>query len=210
MSTITTDNAASQASKSSAQSPPLTGHLYGLIAEYSNPAEVVHAAAKVRDAGYRYWDCHTPFPVHGLDQAMGVRRTILPVLVFGAGATGCLTGFLLQAFTNGSSLSVWAGVWVTGYPFLISGKPLLSVPAFIPVIFELTILFSVLATVGLLLLLNGLPRLYHPLFRSDRFRRASDDKFFISIEARDPRFYRSKTEQLLKSTGATAVEAVED
>lgn len=187
-----------------------TRHLHGLLAEFSNPAELVHAAAKVRDAGYRYWDCHTPFPVHGLDQAMGVKRTILPVLVFCGGATGCLAGFLLQAFTNASSLSIWAGVWVTGYPFLISGKPLLSLPAFIPVIFELTILFSVLSTVGFLLLLNGLPWLYHPLFTSDRFRRATDDRFFISIEARDPRFYRTKTEQLLRSLGASAVEAVED
>jgi len=187
-----------------------TRHLHGLLAEFTNPAELVHAAAKVRDAGYRYWDCHTPFPVHGLDQAMGVRRTILPVLVFCGGATGCLTGFLLQAFTNASSLTIWAGAKVTGYPFLISGKPLLSLPAFIPVIFELTILFSVLTTVGFLLLLNGLPWLYHPLFTSDRFRRATDDRFFISIEARDPRFYRTKTEQLLRSLGASAVEAVED
>ncbi len=194
----------------SESAPVRTGHLFGMLAEFQNPAQLVHAAAKVRDAGYRYWDCHTPFPVHGLDQAMGVRRTVLPVLVFCAGATGCLTGFLLQAFTNGSSLTVWALVWVTGYPFMISGKPYLSMPAFIPVMFELTILFSVLASVGLLLLLNGLPWLYHPLFRSERFRRFSDDKFFISIEARDPRFYRTKTEQLLKSLGASAVEAVED
>lgn len=205
MSIITTET-----SRPTDAAPARSGHMYGLLAEFNNPAEIVHAAAKVRDAGYRYWDCHTPFPVHGLDQAMGVRRTILPLLVFGAGATGCLAGFLLQAFTNGSSLSIWAGVWVTGYPFLISGKPLLSVPAFVPVMFELTILFSVLSTVGLLLLLNGLPRLYHPLFRSDRFRRSSDDRFFISIEARDPRFYRTKTEQLLKSLGASSVEAVED
>jgi hypothetical protein len=205
VSTITTDTPAHTTS-----APARTGHLYGMLAEFENPAQLVHAAAKVRDAGYRYWDCHTPFPVHGLDQAMGVRRTFLPVLVFIGGATGCLTGLLLQAFTNGSSLTLWALVWVTGYPFMISGKPYLSIPAFIPIIFELTVLFSVLSTVGLLLLLNGLPWLYHPLFRSDRFRRASDDKFFISIEARDPRFYKTKTEQLLKSLGATSVEAVED
>lgn len=205
MSTITTHTPAHTTT-----TPARTGHLYGMLAEFENPAQLVHAAAKVRDAGYRYWDCHTPFPVHGLDQAMGVRRTILPVLVFMGGATGCLTGFLLQAFTNGSSLTLWALVWVTGYPFMISGKPYLSIPAFIPIIFELTVLFSVLSSVGLLLLLNGLPWLYHPLFRSDRFRRASDDKFFISIEARDPRFYKTKTEQLLKSLGASSVEAVED
>jgi hypothetical protein len=190
-----------------AQAP---ARLYGLLAEFENPAQLMAAAEKVRDAGYRYWDCHTPFPVHGLDQAMGIKRTILPVCVFVAGATGCMAGFALQLFTNSFGLTIWAMVWVTGYPFLISGKPLLSIPAFIPVIFELTILFSALSTVGLMLLFNGLPWLHNPLFRSERFRRASDDRFFISIEARDPRFYRTKTEQLLKSLGATAVEAVED
>ncbi|MFO0783290.1 MAG: DUF3341 domain-containing protein [Phycisphaerales bacterium] len=199
-----------EAPKPATGAQPRQGHLYGLLAEFDNPAQLVHAAEKVRDAGYRYWDCHTPFPVHGLDQAMGVRRTILPVLVFMAGATGTLTGLGLQCFTNGTSLTLWALVWVTGYPFLISGKPLLSIPAFIPIVFELTVLFSVLSTVGLVFLLNGLPRLHHPLFRSDRFLRATDDKFFISIEARDPRFYRTKTEQLLKSLGAASVEAVED
>jgi len=190
-----------------AQAP---ARLYGLLAEFENPAQLMAAAEKVRDAGYRYWDCHTPFPVHGLDQAMGIKRTILPVCVFVAGATGCMAGFALQLFTNSFGLTIWAMVWVTGYPFLISCKPLLSIPAYIPVIFELTILFSALSTVGLMLLFNGLPWLHNPLFRSERFRRASDDRFFISIEARDPRFYRTKTEQLLKSLGATAVEAVED
>ena len=181
-----------------------------MLAEFENPAQLLEAAEKVRDAGYRYWDCHTPFPVHGLDGAMGIKRTALPWFVFGAGATGTLVAFLLQGFTNSWDLTIWAGVWVTGYPFLISGKPAMSLPAFIPVMFELTILFSALSTVGLMLLMNGLPRLHNPLFGSERFRRASDDRFFISIDARDPRFYRSKTEHFLKSLGASAVEAVED
>jgi hypothetical protein len=179
-----------------------------LLAEFENPAQIVAAAEKVRDAGYRYWDCHTPFPVHGLDDAMGIQRTILPVLVFCAGAAGCTTGLVLQLFTNSFDFTVWAMVWVTGYPFLISGKPALSIPAFIPVMFELTILFSALSCVGLMLLMNHLPRLHNPLFTCERFRRASDDRFFVSIEARDPRFYRSKTEAFLKSLGASAVEAV--
>lgn len=181
-----------------------------LLAEFENPAQILAAAEKVRDAGYRYWDCHTPFPVHGLDRAMGIQRTILPVMVFFAGAAGCTAGLLLQLFTNSFGFTIWALVWVTGYPFLISGKPALSIPAFIPVMFELTILFSALSTVFLMLGMNGLPWLHHPLFSSERFRRASDDRFFISIDARDPRFYRSKTEHFLKSLGATAVEAVED
>ena len=179
-----------------------------LLAEYENPAQLLAAAEKIRDKGYRYWDCHTPFPVHGLDDAMGVQRTLLPVFVFCAGAAGATTGLALQLFTNSFDFTIWAMVWVTGYPFLISGKPALSIPAFIPVIFELTILFSAFTAVGLMLLLNHLPRHHHPLLACDRFRRASDDRFFISVEARDPRFYRSKTEADLRATGAVAVEAV--
>ena len=197
-------------SSTTGTAPATRARVHGLLAEFHDPAALLHAAEKVRDAGYRYWDCHTPFPVHGLDQAMGIQRTLLPVLVFCAGAAGCTAGLSLQLFTNSFDFTVWAMVWVTGYPFLISGKPALSIPAFIPVIFELTVLFSALSTVGLMLLMNHLPRHHHPLFGSERFRRASDDRFFISIEARDPRFYRSKTEHFLKSLGATAVEAVED
>jgi hypothetical protein len=180
------------------------------MAEFRTPAEIMEAAKRVHAAGYRYWDCHVPFPVHGLDKAMGVRRTILPLLVFGAGASGAMVGFCLQAFANAASFSIWALVWVTGYPFLISGKPLMSVPAWIPVIFELTILLSALSTAGLMLLMNNLPRLSHPLLANNRFRRASDDRFFVVIEARDPKFLRSKTEAFMKSLGASHVEVVED
>jgi hypothetical protein len=196
-------------------SAPSTGQaaarpkVHGVLAEFHDPASLLHAAEKVRDAGYRWWDCHTPFPVHGLDKAMGIQRTILPLLVFGAGLTGTTVGFILQAFTNASSLSVWALVWVTGYPFLISGKPFLSLPAFIPVMFELTILLAATSCVGLMLLLNGLPWLSHPLLANKRFLRATDDRFFIVIQSRDPRFFRSRTEEFLKSLGAKAVEAVE-
>jgi hypothetical protein len=189
--------------------PAARRRVHGVLAEFHDPHALMHAAEKVRDAGYRYWDCHTPFPVHGLDKAMGVQRTILPLLVFGAGMTGTTVGFILQAFTNASSISLWALVWVTGYPFLISGKPLLSLPAFIPVMFELTILLAATSCVGLMLLLNGLPWLSHPLLGNKRFLRATDDRFFIVIESRDPRFFRSRTEEFLKSLGAKAVEAVE-
>jgi hypothetical protein len=189
---------------------PKATRLYGLLAEFETPGDLMAAAEKVRDAGYRWWDCHTPFPVHGLDGAMGIKRTILPVLVFGAGATGTLAAFLLQTFTNSVGWTIWAGVWVTGYPFLISGKPAMSLPAFIPVMFELTILFSALACVKLMFLFNGLPQLYHPLFRSNRFRRASNDRFYLVIEARDPKFLPKKTEEFLKTLGPSAVEAVED
>jgi hypothetical protein len=184
--------------------------LYGYIAEFETPGDLMAAAEKVRDAGYKWWDCHTPFPVHGLDKAMGIKRTILPVLVFFAGATGTTAAFALQSFTNSLGWTIWAGVWVTGYPFLISGKPAMSLPAFIPVMFELTILFAALTTVSLMFLFNGLPQLYHPLLKSNRFRRASNDRFFISIEARDPKFLPKKTEEFLKTLDPVAIEAVED
>jgi hypothetical protein len=190
--------------------PANPAKLYGYIAEFETPGDLMAAAEKVRDAGYKWWDCHTPFPVHGLDKAMGIKRTILPVIVFFAGAAGTTAAFALQAFTNSLGWTIWAGVWVTGYPFLISGKPAMSLPAFIPVMFELTILFAALTTVSLMFLFNGLPWLYHPLFKSNRFRRASNDRFFISIEARDPKFLPKKTEEFLKSLDPVAVEAVED
>ncbi len=190
---------------------PAEPRLHGLLAEFESPGAILEAAEKVRDAGYRWWDCHTPFMVHGLDRAMGVQRTILPVLVFGAGATGAGLGMLLQWYTNATSdLPFWFIVPVRGYDFLVSGKPLWSLPANVPIIFELMVLISAIGCVLFLLGLNRLPWLYHPCFRSDRFRRATDDRFFIVIEARDPRFHRDKTERFLESLGASAVEALED
>ncbi len=208
----TTATTTSPATRADRVDVPLPGtqRVWGMIAEFDTPADIMEAAKKVRSEGFRFWDCHTPFPVHGLDKAMGVKRTILPVMVFGAGFTGLLAGLGLQIFTNSLSLKLWALVWVTGYPFLISGKPLLSIPAFIPVVFEVTVLLSALSAAGLMLLMNGLPRLYHPLFTSKRFLRATDDRFFISIEARDPRFVRSRTEAFLRSLGAKSVETIED
>ncbi|MCP4497626.1 MAG: DUF3341 domain-containing protein [Phycisphaeraceae bacterium] len=187
-----------------------TPKLHALIAEFETPGEVLKAAEKVREAGYRWWDCCTPFPVHGMDGAMGIKPTILPVMVFFAGLAGLISAFVLQAFTNSTGMSIWALVWVTGYPYLISGKPLLSIPAFIPVMFELTILFAALTCVFGMFGMNGLPRLHHPLLANDRFRRVTDDRFYIVIEARDPKFFRSRTEAFLDSIGAVAVEEVQD
>lgn len=191
--------------------PP--GKLYGLMAEFETPASLMHAAEKVRDAGYRWWDCHTPFPVHGLDGAMGIKPTILPVLVFFGGLTGTLLGAFLQWFTNASSFDMFSGIpgiWVRGYEFMISGKPYSSFPTWIPVMFEMTVLLSALGAIGWMLLLNGLPRLYHPVFKSQRFARATDDRFFIVIESRDPKFVRSKAEAFLKSLEPASIEALEE
>ncbi|MHC4080192.1 MAG: DUF3341 domain-containing protein [Planctomycetota bacterium] len=183
--------------------------LYGLLAEFETPVAIYEAAERVRDAGYRWWDCHTPFPVHGLDKAMGIRPTILPWIVLACGLGGTTFGFLLQWFTNATSFDMWALVWVRGYDFLISGKPALSGAVYPVVMFELTVLFSAVGCVLVLMLLNKLPWLYHPLFKSRRFLRATDDRFFIVIESRDPLFYRGKTEEFLASLGSTAVEELE-
>jgi hypothetical protein len=171
----------------------------GVIAEFGDVDGVLAAAEKIRDAGYTQWDVHTPFPVHGMDHAMGIRPTILPWLVLIAGLTGMAAGLLLQWYAN-----VWA------YPFFISGKPLISLPAWIPVTFELTILFSALTAVFGMLGLNGLPRLYNPLFNSVRFRRVTNDRFFIVIDAADPIFDRETTDDFLKAQGATVVEWVQE
>ena len=180
------------------------------MAEFKTPGALLEAAGKVHKAGYRWWDCCTPFPVHGLDKVMGIKPTILPVIVFFAGLTGTVLAFSLQSFTNSTDWNFWAMVWVTGYPYLISGKPLLSLPAFIPVMFELTILLAALTATFAMYIMNGLPRLHHPLFKSDRFIKVTDDRFFIVIEARDPKFFRDRTITMLQSLGAESVEEVEE
>lgn len=187
-----------------------SGKLFGLMAEFDSPAAIMSAAKKVRAEGYQWWDCLTPFPVHGLDKAMGVRNTILPWLVLGGGLTGTILALVLQAYTNAMSIELYLPFPVRGYDFFISGKPLNSLPAWIPVMFELTVLLSALGTVGWLLLLNQLPMLYHPCFRSEKFARATDDRFFLLIEARDPKFYRDEAETLLRSLEPLSVEVVED
>lgn len=183
---------------------------WGLMAEFDSPAAIMHAAEKIRDAGFRYWDTHTPFPVHGLDKAMGIKPTWLPIFVFFLGLTGTMTGIILQVFTNATAFDIWGLVWVRGYEFAVSGKPLISGQAFIPVIFELTILLSAVGCVLLMLLMNGLPRWYHPTFNSERFARVTDDKFFLVIESRDPQFQITRTRQLMESLHPTAIEEISD
>jgi len=173
--------------------------LWGLAAQFTTPAAITHAATKARDAGYRWFDCHVPFPVHGLDKAMGVQYTILPVIVFFGGLTGLLLAIFLQVFTNSLELNLWAIVPVVGYQFEVSGKPLISAPAFVPVMFELTVLLSALTTVFGMLMLNKLPCLYHPVLKSPKMKRITDDRFVLVIEASDPKFTRSSAEDFLQS-----------
>ena len=171
--------------------------LAGIVAEYKMPVDLLKAAEQVRDAGYRRWDAHTPFPIHGLDQAMGIKDTVLPWIVLGGGTVGCLFALWMQWWMN-----------AIDYPFIISGKPLWSLPANIPVAFELTILFSALCAFFGMLVLNGLPRLYHWIFFDQRFHRVTSDRYFISIESSDPKFDLEKTRTLLETTGSASVEVV--
>ena len=167
--------------------------IYGLGARFSSAAEIYEAAKKVREKGFRRWDVHTPFPVHGMDAAMGLGHSILGKFVFVGGVTGFITATLLE-FIPSSLL----------YPLIVHGKPynFFSIPAFFPVMFELTILFSAFTTVIGMFLLNGLPRWHHPAFNWDGFGRFSDDGFMMIIEAADPKFTETGTSEFLAELGA--------
>lgn len=171
--------------------------VHGVFAEYDTPQKLKAAAAVVRDAGYKQWDSYSPFPVHGLDPAMGIRPTVLPWLVLGAGLTGGSGALLLQWWTNAYD-----------YPWVVSGKPFWSIPANIPITFELTVLLSALTAFFGMLMLNGLPRPSHPIDFNERFRRSTDDRFFILIEASDPKFDATRTRELLAGTSPLVVEAL--
>ena len=173
--------------------------LYGLLAEFDTPADLVRAANAVRGKGYKKWDCYSPFPVHGLDSAMGLRDTKLPWIVLAAGLTGCGLAVLMQWWMN-----------AVDYQLIISGKPLFSLPANIPIIFELTVLLSAFGAVFGMLAFNKLPELHHPLFNSDRFKRVTTDRFFIAIEASDPRFDLGRTRSFVDGLGGVNVELVEE
>lgn len=173
--------------------------LTGLLGEFADVTSVVDAARKTRAAGYKVWDVHSPFPIHGIDAVIGIRPTILPWLVLCGGVVGAGCGFLLQWFCNAFD-----------YPILVSAKPMLSLPANIPVIFESAVLLSALTAVFGMLALNRLPLLYNPLFKSARFRRVTNDRFFIWIDASDAKFDEKSAADFLSSVGATAVERIED
>jgi mono/diheme cytochrome c family protein len=171
--------------------------LHGLLAEYKTPDELIHGAEKVRNAGFRNWDTFTPFPVHGIDGAMDIKPTILPWLILGGGIAGCATALGFQWWANG-----------VDYPFLISGKPYWSVAANIPITFELTVLFAALTAVFGMLALNKLPLPAHPLDLKERFGRATDDRFYVLVQASDPVFDEGETRKLLETSGAVMVEDV--
>lgn len=170
---------------------------FGVLAEFASPAKLYSGCEQIRDAGYKKWDAYTPFPVHGLERAMGIPNSKVPWISLVLGLTGASSGFFME----------W---WMSAvdYPLIISGKPLLSWPAFVPVTFELGILFAAFGAVFGMLALNRLPQPYHPLFQSKNFERVTDDKFFVAIEAGDPQFDPKATAEFLESLGATNIELV--
>jgi len=168
------------------------------MAEFTSPDELVHAARAAYDAGYRRMDAYSPLPIHGLAQAIGFRRTRVPLIVLLGGLAGCMGGFFLQ-------------YWISAvdYPINVGGRPYNSWPSFLPVTFELTILVAAFAAILGMLALNGLPMPYHPVFNVERFALASRDRFFLCIEAVDPRFDREATNVFLQSLHPAHVSAVE-
>ena len=174
-------------------------HIYGVMGEFSTPEELIHAVEKVREAGYRRLDAYAPFPVEGLSAALGLKRNMVPMICLIGGLTGGLGGFFFQYWVN-----------VIAYPLNSGGRPLNSWPAFIPVTFELTILGAALSAVFGMLALNRLPQPHHPVFNVHRFTHASADRFFLCIEASDPKFHLADTARILQEVHAHHVTEVSD
>jgi hypothetical protein len=167
----------------------------GILAQFAGPGELLSAARKVAAAGYHHFDCHSPFPIHGMDEAMRLKRSPLGYMVGAAAFIGAALAVLLQGWTS-----------AVDYPLIISGKPFFSHQAFMPVTFGLAVLFGAFTAVFGMLALVKLPQFYHAVFHSNRFSQVTADGFFISIEAQDPLFDPAETPKLLQESGAMAVE----
>ena len=172
--------------------------IYGMMAEFKRPEDLVTAVRSARDRGYRCMDAYTPFPIEGLAEELGVHFNFLPAIVLIGGVLGALGGFFMQYYAN-----------VIALPLNIGGRPHDSWPAFIPVTFELTILIAALFAVLGMLALNGLPRPNHPVFNESRFELASRNRFFLCIESRDPRFNSNIVRKVLEELGASGVYEIE-
>lgn len=171
--------------------------VYGVLAEFSDPGALVHAAEAVRKAGYRHFDTHSPFPIHGMDKAMGLGNSRVGFFTIGGGITGFALAYWLQWWTS-----------AVDYPLNISGKPFFAVEPSIPIMFELTVLFSAFGAVFGMLALNGLPRPHNPLFFSRNFERASDDAFFLHIAASDRKFDEDGSFGFLERLGGYNIELI--
>ncbi len=181
----------------------------GLLAEFSDPGALHDAVVDLRKRGYTRLDTFSPFPIHGMDRAMGLPFSKLAFIVFGGALTGLFLGAFLQWYTSAPTQQAWVDVILQSYPINISNKPLFAIESSVPIMFELTILLSALTAVGAMLALNGLPKPYDPLFYSQRFDRATDDAFFLHVGETDPTFGRTQTTGDLFGLGALGVEYVD-
>ena len=172
--------------------------LHGVMAEFEDPESLVAAAHQAREAGYTKMDAYTPFPIEELNEALGLTKSFIPLVVLIGGLTGLAAGYGLQYWIS-----------VINYPLMVGGRPFHSWPSFIPVSYELMILFASFAAVISLIVFNGLPMPYHPVFNVERFSMASNDRFFLCIEAEDPNFDREKTTKFLEQTRSSRVSDVE-
>ena len=167
---------------------------FALVAHYGTPAALYHACEKFREGGYRKFDAHTPFPVHGLEKAMGVGPSRVPWIVLVCGIAGGVLGIVMQWWTS-----------VVDYPMIIAGKPFFAWQAYVPITFELTILLSAFGAFFGMWGLNLLPRFYHPVLKHPSFHRATDDLFFISVETTDPKYDPRATRKIFEQTGAREI-----
>jgi hypothetical protein len=180
--------------------PDAPREVHGVMAEFDTPEAILKAGSMLRTRfGYTKMDAFTPFPVHGMENALGIPRSILGYIVICVGLSGTTTAVLMQWWTG-----------AIAYPLVIAGKPLFSVEFAMPVMFELSVLFSAFCCVFGMLGLNRLPRLNHPVFSYSRFHKSSDDGFLLLVERDDPKFEANETKKLLESLGARNVEVVED
>jgi len=177
----------------------MNGRPYAIMAEFENPARTLHAAEKIKAQGFRNWDVFSPFPIHGMDRAMGIKNSKVGWFSFIGGCTGYATGMLMIWFMN-----------AVDYPIVIGGKPMFSPFYSFPPSYELTILFGSFGALLGMLFLNRLPRLHHPLLKNPRFALASHDRFYVVIETNDPKYSETVTRQLLVSLGSKRVELVEE
>jgi hypothetical protein len=173
--------------------------IYGLLAKFDSPEALISATKRAYDGGYRQFDTYAPFPVEGLPEAMRLKTSLLPYVILAGGIIGGLTGFFGQAFAT-----------VIDYPLNIGGRPLLSWPAYIPITFELTVLFAAFAGVIGLFAATRFPQPYHPVFNSEDFNQhASQDAFYLDIQASDPKFSLESTRTFMESLGSIQVSEIE-
>lgn len=177
----------------------MAAKVHGLVAVFETTGAIYRAAEKVRDAGFKRWDVITPFPIHGLDDAMGLKRSFVPVFAFVGGMCGFFGGMLMIAYQN----------WID-YPMVVHGRPYFSPLSSFPVAYALTILLAAIGSIIGMFIMNRLPMHYHPVLKWDKAHYATDDKFLLIIESTDPKYDREKTRQMLEELGGKEIEELEE